>query len=290
MAIGNFDGVHLGHQAVLAQAKGLAHSLNRPAVVLTFAPHPREYFRPELKPLRMDGWGVKMRLLEQAGMQAAYVLRFDAALAAMPAEDFIRNFLVEGLQARAVFTGENFHFGAKRQGDAALLNAQARHYGFSYRACEGVRDASGVIISSSRIRDALQAGEPQAASAMLGRPYAFEGRVQKGRQLGRKLGFPTANLAVKPVFLPKLGVYSCKVRLPSGEIVSAIANLGRKPTVTAENKVTLEVHLFDFSNDLYGQRLQVMPQRFLREERTFPTVESLKMQIEEDCAAAKGTV
>lgn len=286
LALGNFDGVHRGHRAVLSEAVRLARSEGVPAAALTFAPHPREYFDPSLAPLCIYPLAARARLLREAGMDILYILRFDEHLARMSAGEFAGGVLAGQLMARHVITGERFAFGHRRGGDGDYLEAQGKALGFGYTRVPGVRDESGEIISSSRIRGLLAAGDVVAASRLLGRAYAVEGRVREGDKRGRVLGFPTANLALTGIFNPASGVYAVRARLPSGEWKQGVANLGVRPTFGGVTPM-LEVHCFDTHADLYGQKITVQPLAYLREERAFASADILKAQILQDCMQAR---
>lgn len=284
LALGNFDGVHLGHQAVLAETVAIAKRLNAPAAALTFEPHPREFFNPIVAPLNIISSASKAALLENAGLQALFVLRFDAALAERSAESFVRDILVAALNVRHVVTGENFTFGKGRGGTALLLEAWGKTHGFGYTRVAPVGGEEAC--SSTRIRALLKAGDVHGASALLGRPYAVTGPVLHGDKRGRTLGFPTANIAVAHLFPPAFGVYAIRTTLQDGRRIPGVANLGIRPTVEGKTPL-LEAHLFDFNEDLYGQTLHVELTAFLRPERKFDTLDALKKQILEDSAIAR---
>lgn len=284
VALGNFDGVHLGHQAILAQCRRQAQLLGTQPAVVTFEPHPREYFQPSLKPLRLYRFRQKMKALQACEMQSALILRFNHEMAAKTADDFLA-LLTHTLGVRHIITGENFAFGQARQGNAELLAKAADHYGFGYTALPGVKDAGGRIISSSRVRASLAEGDMAQAAGLLGRAYAIEGHVMHGQARGRSIGFPTANIQPGSILLPRFGVYTCRTTLADGRLVSGVANLGVRPTIGA-TAPQLEMHLFDFNGDLYGRRLSVELLAFLREEQRFESLAALQAQIAQDCAAA----
>jgi riboflavin kinase/FMN adenylyltransferase len=286
LAIGNFDGVHLGHQAVIAEAGRVARALAAPHVVVTFEPHPRALFRPADPPFRLTPRRAKLELFAALGAAATVVFRFDRDFAAIAAEAFVRDMLVSRLAVRHIVVGTNFHFGRGRAGTAALLAAEGRALGFGVTAVAPALDAAGAPYSSSRAREYLGAGEPEAAAAILGRPFAIGGHVRHGDHRGRLLGFPTANLALGDHLRPRLGVYAVRARLPDGSVRAGVANLGARPTVAGQD-VRLEAHLFDFAGDLYGRRLDVALAHFIRPEQKFPGLDALKQQIAADGAAAR---
>ncbi len=283
IALGNFDGVHLGHQAVIGTAMKLAQEASVPAAVLTFSPHPRAFFAPGQPPLRIYPLHVKLELLRGMGIDALFLQRFNAAFAALSPAEFIARVLHQALRARHVVTGEDFVFGKGRAGNAQML-AQGQPFGFT--CVPTLRDESGEACSSTRIRALLGAGKMSEAAQLLGRPYRLEGRVLHGDARGRTLGFPTANLRLPPVMPPAFGVYAVRVQLPGGEWVKGVANLGIRPTFEADAPL-LEVHCFNLSQELYGMRLRVELVRHLRPERRFAGLEELKAQIERDCTEAR---
>lgn len=284
VALGNFDGVHLGHRAVIGEAVRRARDLRAPAMVLTFSPHPREFFGGAA--LSIEPLAAKIRQVRELGVDFLLVKRFDAAFAALTAEAFISRVLVEALGVRHVVTGEDFAFGKGRTGHAASLAEAAASHGFCYTSVPTLLDRDGAPCSSSRIRAHLAAGDMRGASALLGRSYRIEGRVQRGDRRGRLLGFPTANLKLGRRFVPAFGVYAARIHLPDGAWANGVFNLGVRPTFGGQ-EVRLEVHLFDFDGDLYGKRLGIEPVERLRGERKFDGMEALKAQISADCAQAR---
>jgi len=289
VAIGNFDGVHLGHRTLLAEGLRLAEGLDVPLGILTFEPHPRSVFRPQDPTFRLTPLRAKTHALEALGVEHLYVLHFDTDFAAETAEAFVRKILVEGLAARQVVVGQDFRFGHKRVGDAALLEALGRDLGFGVSALAPIAAEDGVIFSSSTIRRCLRDGQPAEAARLLGRPWQIEGRVEHGDERGRALGFPTANLAIDDYLVPALGVYAVRVMIDEAEDgawQTGVANLGRRPTVDG-SRILLEVHLFDFAGDLYGRHLRVQLIDFLRREKKFDGLEGLRAQIAEDCRQAR---
>ena len=285
--IGNFDGVHLGHQAVLTQLAMKADMLNLPAVVITFEPQPFEYFVPEKAPARLSRFREKVEALRAYSIQKLCVLRFNRQLAEMQAETFIQKLLVEGLNVRYLVVGDDFRFGKDRQGDFALLQQVGKQHGFQVVnmhtfAIEDMR------VSSTRIREALQDGDLAVAEKLLGRPYRMSGRVAHGDKRGRKMGYPTANIHLHRAKVPLNGVYAVQLYGIDQEPVNGVANIGVRPTISGSDKALLEVHLFDFKRDIYGEHVQVYFLKKLREEQKFASLEQLIEQIHIDSAQAKG--
>jgi riboflavin kinase/FMN adenylyltransferase len=285
-AFGNFDGVHLGHQRVIAAAKAAAERLGAPLGVISFEPHPRRWFQPEAAPFRVMSVNQQARALAELGVDLFYILPFGAELAGMSAEDFARLVLHEGLKVRHVAAGFDVTFGKGRTGSGESLEALGRALGFGVTIVERVDDAHGVKLSSSAVREALEAGRPEEAAVILGRPFAIEGVVAHGDKRGRLLGFPTANIELGDYVRPAFGVYATLIRLPDGREVKGVANLGRRPTVSGTVE-RLEVHLFDFEEDLYGQTVETALISFLRPETRFDSLDALKAQIAEDAVAAR---
>jgi len=287
VALGNMDGVHLGHAAVLRAA----HSARpgAPLAALTFEPHPREHFRPDDPPFRLTLLPAKARALGAAGAAIVYVLPFDAALAAIPADAFVETVLHRGLGAVHLACGADFAFGHRRGGDASTLAGMAEARGIGLTVVPPVVDAQGPI-SSTRIRRALQDGYPERAAAMLGRPWEVRGEVVHGDRLGRELGWPTANLWLRRLIEPARGVYAVTVALPDGQEAQGVANIGRRPTLGGDPETRLEVHLFDFSGDLYGREIGVRLLHFLRPDARFGDLEELKAAIAADAEAARAAL
>lgn len=284
VALGNMDGVHLGHLAVLRAAH--AARPQAPLAVLTFEPHPREHFRPDDPPFRLTLLPAKAAALGAAGVSIVYALPFDAALAAMPAEAFVEEVLHRGIGALHLACGPDFAFGHRRGGDTALLARMAEARGIGLSVVPPVADAEGPI-SSTRIRRALQDGYPERATAALGRPWEVRGEVVHGDKLGRVLGWPTANLWLGRHLEPARGVYAVTVALPDGREVPGVANIGRRPTLGGDPETRLEVHLFDFQEDLYGQEVGVRMHHFLRPDARFADLEELRAAIAADAEAAR---
>ena len=289
IALGNFDGLHMGHQRVIGEALRLAAELEAPCGVLTFEPHPRAYFQPDRPAFRLTPFRIKLRQLDAMGVDYVYLLAFDWALAARSPESFIVEVLGQGLEPAHVVVGYDFVFGKGRSGNAALLSDLGRAAGFGVTSVAAVADPEGVVYSSTKVRERLAAGDPTGAARLLGRPWEIEGRVETGDKRGRLLGFPTANVALADYLLPALGVYAVKAGIDEGRgtrWIDGVANLGRRPTVGG-TRVQLETHLFDFSGDLYGRHLRVALIDFIRPERKFESLDALKAQIAADSAEAR---
>ena len=283
--IGNFDGVHRGHRAVLARLEQEGRSRRLPVTVVIFEPQPLEYFQPQSAPARLNELRDKLNALAGTGIDRALCLRFGPRLAQMSAEAFINELLVARLGVRFLMVGDDFRFGHGRRGDFAMLQAAGERHGFTVARMPTVA-AGGERVSSTRIRQALAAGDLDLAARLLGRPYGICGRVIRGQALGRNLGYPTANIAFRhrP---PLQGIFVVQARLDGEErFRPAVASLGTRPTVNG-TRVLLEVHLFDFSGDLYGKRLEVQFLRFLRGEERFDSLDALRRQMDRDAAAAR---
>ena len=292
LAVGNFDGVHLGHQALLGQAGRLAEELGTTLAVLTFEPHPRSVFRPADPPFRLTPFRVKVRALEAAGVAHLIALHFDLDFAEKPAEDFVREILVEAIGVRQVVVGWDFRFGHKRAGDAALLRRLGDDLGFEVTVVQPVCIEDGEAYSSSNIRRYLREGAPEKAARLLGRPWEIDSRVLAGEKRGRALGFPTANMGLEDYLVPAHGVYAVRATFNRGgerRSLGGVANLGRRPTFGG-SKVWLEVHLFDYSGNLYRRHLRVQFIEFLRPEKKFDGPEGLRAQIAEDCEKARAVL
>ena len=289
LAIGNFDGVHLGHQTVIAEGRARARAAGAGFAVLTFEPHPRSVFQPGTAPFRLTALRDKVRGLAELGVERLVAHRFDLAFAQKSAEDFVREILVEGLGARHVVVGYDFVFGNRRRGTPAVLRALGETHGFGVSVVDPVTSATGAVYASTRIRDDLTAGRPREAAALLGRPWEIGGRVMTGDKLGRTIGFPTANIALGDYLRPAPGVYAVRVGIEEHGTTrwhAGAANLGWRPTVGGRD-LRLEAHLLDFAGDLYGRRLRVALIEHLRGERRFAGLEELKAQIAADCQEAR---
>ncbi|HJO64790.1 MAG TPA: bifunctional riboflavin kinase/FAD synthetase [Sphingomonas sanguinis] len=285
VALGNFDGFHLGHQAVVGAAVARARAEGRPALVATFDPHPIRYFKPDAAPFRLTTLDQRERLFAAAGVDAMIVFGFDAELAALSAEAFVEQRLLAALKVGGVVTGEDFTFGRARSGDVNALRAWGRARGFSTDAVAPVR-LDGETISSSRIRAALIAGDAETAARLLTRPYAIEGVVQHGDKLGRTIGYPTANLDMGEYLRPAYGIYAVRGRLDDGRVLDGAANLGIRPSFDPPKEL-LEPHFFDFAGDLYGRTVSVELIDYLRPEAKFDTLDALVTQMDADCARAR---
>ncbi|WP_068634748.1 bifunctional riboflavin kinase/FAD synthetase [Thauera butanivorans] len=286
LTIGNFDGVHLGHQALLKLLTDKARSLGLPAVVLTFEPHPREYFAPADAPARLASLREKLLLLGAAGVDRTYICRFDARLAAQSAQAFIDDTLVRGLAVRHLFVGDDFRFGTRRQGDFAMLQAAGAQHGFTVESMPTLAVA-GERVSSSAVRYALAADDLAHAAHLLGRPYSIAGRVSHGDKLGRQIGFPTANIQMKHRRPALTGVYAVSVEGLADGPVAGVANVGVRPTATSSGRARLEVHLFDWTRECYGAHIRVHFLHKLRAERKFESFDALRAQIALDADSAR---
>jgi riboflavin kinase/FMN adenylyltransferase len=286
IAIGAFDGIHRGHQALLLQVRERAKALGGKPIVVSFEPLPRAYFSPE--PLaRLSSVREKLRGFAAAGMSDTLLLRFNAELAAMSAEDFVRQVIVDRLAAREVWVGNDFRFGHKREGDVALLASLGEQLGFSACMMPAVQ-LDGARVSASRVRMLLAAGEFAGAEPLLGRPFEIDGKVEYGNQLGRTLGYPTANIHLQQRVSPVHGIFAVRVGLGEGECSwPGVASLGVRPTVNQVIEPLLEVHLFDFDGDLYGQRMSVEFVGKLRDEMKFDGLDPLKAQMDHDARMAR---
>ncbi len=286
IALGNFDGFHLGHQAVAGAAIRWAQAEGRPSIIATFDPHPVEFFRPGVPPFRLTTLEQRQELYLAAGATAMLVFHFDAELAGTSAEDFIRAILIDRFGAHGVVTGGDFTFGKGARGNVALLRSLGGELGLQSRVVEPVADGDEVV-SSSSIRAALRDGDPQLAASLLTRPFAIRGIVEHGDKRGRTIGYPTANLAIDSYLRPKYGIYAVTGRiLATGEVLHGAANIGIRPQFTPPKEL-LEPYFFDFSGDLYGQEIEVAFHHFLRGEAKFDSLETLMAQMDKDCAEAR---
>lgn len=286
IALGNFDGFHLGHQAVAGEAIRWARETGRPSIVATFDPHPVRLFKPEVPPFRLTTLEQRQELYLAAGATAMLVFHFNAALAGMSAKDFVRGLLAEQLGVAGVVTGEDFTFGKGRAGNRQMLADLGAQCGIEARAVPPVMD-SGEPVSSSRIRAALQAGEPEVAAHLLTRPFAIRGVVSHGDKRGREIGYPTANLTIENYLRPRFGIYAVTgTVLATGQQLQGAANIGVRPTFDPPKEL-LEPYFFDFSGDLYGQEIEVAFHHFLRPEAKFDSLDALVAQMERDCDLAR---
>lgn len=289
VAIGNFDGVHLGHQAVIAEAAEHAKRLGASLSVITFEPHPRRFFRPEEPPFQLTPLRSKVRRLQAAGVEHLLVVHFDAETAKLGHEAFVDMFVVGGFRAKHVTVGYDFVFGAGRGGNVEYLRERAARDGFSLSAVEPVKDASGLVYSSTNIRNCLVDGNPLGAARLLGHPWEIEGRVIKGDQRGRQIGFPTANVALDEYVEPALGVYAVWAGIEDGGVTRwhmGCANIGRRPTFD-KNDVNVEVYIFDFTDDIYDKLLRVALVEYIRPEKKFDGIGQLREQIALDSHDAR---
>jgi len=288
VALGNFDGFHLGHQAVAGEAIRQAKAAGKPAIIATFDPHPVRFFAPHVPWFRLTTLEQRQRLFAEAGADAMLVFDFDAELAATTAEDFVVKLLAERLGVSGVVTGEDFTFGKARGGNTGVLRDLGAQHGITATTVGPVTDAGGVI-SSSRIRDALKAGECETATRLLTRPFAIEAVVQHGDKNGRDLGFPTANMDMGHYLRPRYGVYAVRGKLPDGRVLDGAANVGIRPQFEPPKEL-LEPHFFDFAEMIYDQMIEVEFHAFLRPEGKYDSLDALIAQIAKDCEDAKAAL
>ena len=289
VALGNFDGIHLGHQVVIGEALRIAKAGGIPSSVMTFDPHPRRYFKPNDRRFELTTAPAKGRQLAALGIDILFSLRFDASLAAMPAATFVSDVLLDGIGTSHLVAGYDFVFGQGRKGDVTLLREMGAAKGFAVTVVPLVQGEGDVPYSSTLIRNHLREGRPLNAAALLGRYWEIEGEVQTGDQRGRQIGFPTANVDPGEYVMPALGVYVVWVGIVDGEKTDwrkGIVNVGRRPTFEGEG-ITVEAHIFDFSGDLYGRIVRVAFVDFLRPEMKFDGIEAIRSQIEADCGQAR---
>ena len=289
VAVGNFDGVHLGHQAVLAQVKAAAEADHAPFAVLAFEPHPRAVFQPGAPPFRLTPFRSKAMALETLGVDLLFTLHFYLAFAKKSAEEFVTEILVAGLGVKEIVVGYDFVFGHQRRGTPAMLEAEGKKHGFGVRVVQPVTGPGGQVYSSTHIREHLVAGRMREAAALLGRPWEIEGRVEMGDQIGRTIGFPTANIPMADYLRPAEGIYAVRVGIEEGsrtDWYGGAASIGWRPTVGGTD-LRFETHLFDFDGDLYGKHLRIAMVEYLRPELRFDGLEALKAAIAADCAKAR---
>jgi riboflavin kinase/FMN adenylyltransferase len=286
VAMGNFDGVHRGHQKVIGLAAEAAKAIGAPLGVITLDPHPRVYHRPDQPAFRLMKGDQQARALEALGVDILYVLPYPE-LANITDREFATHVLHEGLGARHVALGFDNSFGKDRTGTPDTMRRYGEELGFGVSVAEEVTDTSGEKFSSTGVRDALRAGHPEEAARILGRPFAIEGEVERGRQLGRKLGYPTANVPLSDYVIPKFGVYATRTRLPDGRKLPGVANIGVNPTVEGIIEPLLEVWLFDFDEDIYDQVIETDLVAFLRPELKFASLEAMTAQVFKDAAQAR---
>ena len=287
ISIGNFDGVHIGHQAVLSHVVQRARSADTTAVAMTFDPHPIKLLRPSEAPRLVTTLDQRLALIERTGIQTALVMPFTHRLARMDAPEFVRDVLVDRLGVREVYIGNNFRFGADRGGDVALLKSMGKDLGFEAAAAPIV-EAAGGVVSSTRVREAIACGNVEEVSILLGRTFFIDGRVLEGKRLGRTLGFPTLNIEVENEIEPDHGVYVTVVNIPSFDrTFAAVTNIGVRPTVYQNSMTTVESHLLDFTADVYQERVRLFFLRRLRDEQTFSSTMQLMTQIRSDVETAR---
>lgn len=286
LAIGNFDGVHLGHRALLERLAAEARRLGLPAAVMTFEPHPRELFSPDQAPARLTSLREKLALLESCGVEEVFLLHFSRKLAGLTAEEFIERGLVQGLGVRHLIIGDDFRFGKGRAGDFAMLQAAGQQHGFGVEAMHTI-EINGERVSSSAVRDVLGAGDLEHAARLLGRPYSISGRVIHGNKVGRKLGFPTANIQLKRKRVALTGVFAATVSGLDKRFLPGAASLGVRPTLGQGLRPVLEVHLFDFDREIYGSHVTVHFLHKLRDEAKYDSLEALTAQIARDVQSTK---
>ncbi|CUW93073.1 bifunctional riboflavin kinase/FAD synthetase [Rhizobium pusense] len=282
VAIGNFDGVHRGHRAVLDRALELAEARGVPALVLTFEPHPRSVFRPDTPVFRLTPAPLKARILEAIGFRSVIEYPFDREFSQRSAEEFVQSILIDWLHASAVVTGFDFHFGKGREGGPAFLMEAGKRHGFDVTLVDAFRDEGADVVSSSRIRSLLCEGDVAGAAGLLGYRFTVESEVIGGQKLGRTLGYPTANMALAPETELKAGIYAVRFRRPDGSIRDGVASFGYRPTVTDNGAALLETFVFDFSGNLYGEVCSVSFFGHLRDELKFDGLDPLVAQIKRD--------
>ena len=285
VALGNFDGFHLGHQAVVGRAIQRGFHERRPVIVATFDPHPVRFFRPDAPPFRLTTLDQRQALFAHAGADAMLVFEFDKALCVTSAEDFVSDVLASQIGAAGVVTGDDFTFGRGRKGNVETLRALGERNGILAGAGAPVT-LGETRISSGRIREALEAGDTATATRLMSRDFAIEGVVQDGDKRGRELGYPTANLALSDYQRPRYGIYAVRATLPDGSEHPGVASIGVRPTFSPPSEL-LETHLFDYAGDLYGQRIEVALHAFIRDEKKFDDVDALVAHMREDEARAR---
>ncbi|MCK6392386.1 bifunctional riboflavin kinase/FAD synthetase [Zoogloea sp.] len=286
LTIGNFDGVHRGHQTLLAKLTAKAQATGLPSAVLTFEPHPREYFTHENRPIRLTSLREKIQRIADQGVDRLYIGRFNTRFAALTAEQFIEDILIRGLCARQVMIGDDFRFGRGRKGDFAMLQAAGSQAGFTVEAMHTLVH-EGERVSSSAVRSALAEGDMPHAARLLGRPYSISGRVMHGDKIGRTIGFPTANIQLKHRSPPLMGIYTVSVEGLADRPWPGVASVGVRPTINDAGRPTLEVHLFDWNTECYGAHLKVNFLAKQRDEERYDTLEALTAQIARDADQAR---
>ena len=290
LVIGNFDGVHLGHQAMLSRLKETSKRLNIASCVMTFEPHPREFFAPDQAPTRLTSLREKLELLAEYGVDQVQICRFNYDFAKIGAKEFVANILQQGLAAQWVLVGDDFRFGARRAGDLAMLRSLSSNYGFEVEEMS-TYNVDGMRVSSTAVRKALSSDDLGLARRLLGRPYSISGKVVNGDKLGRRIGFPTANMQLRHNRPPLSGIFAVEVRgaldTSPQQVTRGVASLGVRPTVHEDGKPVLEVHLFDFNQEIYGQHLRMDFLHKLRDEEKYSDLDTLIRQIRLDVENAK---
>jgi riboflavin kinase/FMN adenylyltransferase len=290
LVIGNFDGVHLGHQAMLSRLKETSKRLNLASCVMTFEPHPREFFAPDQAPTRLTSLREKLELLAEYGVDQVQICRFNYDFAKIGAKEFVAHILQQGLAAQWVLVGDDFRFGARRAGDLAMLRSLSSSYGFEVEEMS-TYNVDGIRVSSTAVRKALSSDDLDLARRLLGRPYSISGKVVNGDKLGRRIGFPTANMQLRHNRPPLSGIFAVEVRgaldTSPQQVTRGVASLGVRPTVHEDGKPVLEVHLFDFNQEIYGQHLRMDFLHKLRDEEKYSDLDTLIRQIRLDVENAK---
>jgi riboflavin kinase/FMN adenylyltransferase len=290
LVIGNFDGVHLGHQAMLSRLKETSKRLNLASCVMTFEPHPREFFAPDQAPTRLTSLREKLELLAEYGVDQVQICRFNYDFAKIGAKEFVAHILQQGLAAQWVLVGDDFRFGARRAGDLAMLRSLSSSYGFEVEEMS-TYNVDGIRVSSTAVRKALSSDDLGLARRLLGRPYSISGKVVNGDKLGRRIGFPTANMQLRHNRPPLSGIFAVEVRgaldTSPQQVTRGVASLGVRPTVHEDGKPVLEVHLFDFNQEIYGQQLRMDFLHKLRDEEKYSDLDTLIRQIRLDVENAK---
>jgi riboflavin kinase/FMN adenylyltransferase len=284
--IGNFDGVHLGHQKVVRQLAEKGQQLGLPVVVAVFEPQPMEFFKPDQAPARLSRFREKIQQLSALPVDAVLILEFNKKFSELKAADFIKEVLVDGLKVKHLMIGDDFHFGLRRQGDFFLLKKEGATFGFSVESMNS-HLVESERVSSTLIREALGRGALGRAAVYLGRNYSICGRIVQGNQIGRSIGFPTANIKVNRKKSPIQGVFAVKMSGISGRLISGVANVGIRPTLEGDKQLLLEVHLFDFDEDIYGRHVEVQFIKKIRSEQKFDSFDELKKQIKKDSEVAR---
>ena len=289
IAIGNFDGVHLGHKSLIKKAHEISIHRKMPCAVLTFEPHPKSFFNVSQKPFRLTPFRVKLLEIEQLGLDAVIVIRFDKSLAQQRAEDFIYDVLVKGLRVGHVVVGYDFRFGYNREGNCDLLLNMGGKLGFGFTAVKPIINSKKIIYSSTSIRRSIAVGDLENAKFNLGRSFSIHGRVIHGEKLGRTLGFPTANIELKNCVKPKFGVYAVTLQVCNfhdDRVFQGVASVGNRPTVDGKNEL-LEVFIFDFNEDIYGKQVKISLIKFIRPEKKFDSLNNMVDEMKVDSETAR---